>query len=79
MPPKCVYAMLMCGSSEKSGNYHCGYILITGHMRGCDPGMNCTRYLRGKRLPQTALTVKRKKKPFTWDVEEGKRMLQQGK
>lgn len=35
------------GSDCGYGN--CDYILITGHMRGCDPE-NCDKYEKGKRL-----------------------------
>ena len=29
--------------------HHCGYILMTGHSRGCDPGEGCIRYRKKKR------------------------------
>ena len=29
---------------------HCDYISVTGHMRGCHPSPNCTKYVKGKRL-----------------------------
>lgn len=29
----------------------CDYILVTGNRRGCPPGKDCERYIKGKRAP----------------------------
>lgn len=52
-PPGCVYAM-------HDGNIrYCGYILITGHMRDCEPGYGCIRYSRGNRSKSEDFYIKR--------------------
>lgn len=36
--------------AQKQMPNNCDYILITGHMRGCDPS-RCKKYVKGDRLP----------------------------
>ena len=40
----CAYRQALNG-----GSTNCGYAIITGHLRGCPPGEECTHYTR--RLP----------------------------
>lgn len=42
-PKGCMYEM------RQENLRHCGYILITGHMRDCDPGYGCTRYVKASK------------------------------
>lgn len=46
----CVYR---AGANVKETAWGCDYIAITGHPRSaiCKPGLDCTVYKRGKRLP----------------------------
>ena len=37
--------------SEYRNINKCDYITITGHMRGCPPGEECTKFAAGDRLP----------------------------
>ena len=50
----------------------CGYLLDTGKMRGCDPGMDCIRY-----VPKKSGTRRGPKTP-KWDLEKGREMWQAG-
>lgn len=36
--------------SSVRGTKTCNYILIENEPRGCDPGANCTKYTKGKRI-----------------------------
>lgn len=46
-PLDCRY--LMAFPYNDAWPHHCGYILITGHSRGCDPGEGCIRYQKKRR------------------------------
>lgn len=43
----CIYRS---NHEENTDRIHCDYIGFTGHMRGCHPSPNCTKYVKGKRL-----------------------------
>lgn len=47
-----IYSMKMDGVSEKPElqNCHCGYILITGKMRGCPGGVDCIKKCTDKSI-----------------------------
>lgn len=63
-PEDCVYLTSINGNLPM-----CGYLHITGELRGCDPGPGCKRYA-GKPNRHDRF---RTKKP-TWDVETGRKM-----
>lgn len=46
---------------------YCDYLLMADHMRGCEPGPGCKRYVR-----------RSKHKAPIWDVETGKKMWEEG-
>lgn len=49
-----------CKYSEYLGggnNIICNYIEVMGHMRGCEPSPNCTKYEKGKR---TSIKLRRR-------------------
>lgn len=46
-PLDCRY--LMAYQHNQDYSHHCGYILMTGRSRGCDPGRGCTRYKTKRR------------------------------
>lgn len=49
---KCIYSMRIGTVSSKSElkDCHCGYILITGEMRGCPGGVNCIKRCTDKSI-----------------------------
>lgn len=51
----------------------CGYFLITGELRGCDPGKGCKRYV-GLNADEKAARHRRVK----WDVVTGKKLWEAG-
>lgn len=56
----------------------CGYLHITGELRGCDPGAGCEKYS----VVQTygynrGITIKRGPEP-KWDVVTGRKMWKEG-
>ena len=63
-PDDCVYRTSINGNLSM-----CGYLHITGELRGCDPGPGCKRYAGRKNHHD----IYRTKKP-TWDVETGRKM-----
>lgn len=66
-PEDCVYIQRI------HGNPMCGYLDITGELRGCDPGIGCRRYV-GK---NEDLKAARHRK-VTWDVTTGKKLWEAG-
>lgn len=78
-PADCRYLMQV-HSGLKEKVVHCGYILLTERMRGCDPGPGCRAYEPGKRLSKSVgRTVKTNRGPkFTWDERTGFRMWLEG-
>lgn len=94
-PPGCVYSMVAGGATDGVCSQHCGFILYTGQLRGCDPGPGCTRYRTGRRcgsIPGVQAvvaegnvirpdgTIRRAGgRKFTWDEQAGKRMWLEGK
>lgn len=45
----------------------CGYFILTGNIRGCDPGPGCRRY-------RPATVKKCTRKAPKWDTEKGREM-----
>ena len=41
---KCIYR------ASSTVPWTCDYILHENHSRGCEPGDNCSKYIKGKRL-----------------------------
>lgn len=67
-PVDCWYRQTISG-----GVPLCGYVLVEGELRGCDPGPGCKRYVgKNKNLEQT------KHRRVTWDVDGGKKLWQAG-
>lgn len=91
-PPGCAYAMKLSNSGDGRITFHCGYILITGKMRGCDPGQGCSRYEKqrqdhpkkqGRPLVVKNEGSRKKAKPPTppgpkWDVARGRELWLRG-
>ena len=75
-PPDCRYSMKSNSTGDGRAHRHCGYILMAGKVRGCDPGAGCVRYDNGRR-PRRAMAVK-DRRPYAWDIARGRKLWQQG-
>lgn len=78
-PPGCAYAMRLHNSAGGELLCHCGYILITGESRGCNPGPGCKRYRIRKKRGNTSILLKKNGPRFQWDEPKGKKMWREGK
>ena len=67
-PEDCWYRQTVNGNTPM-----CGYLFMTGQMRGCDPGPECRRYIS----TNPRFRERRHRGP-TWDVEKGRRMWEAG-
>lgn len=67
-PDDCLYLQMF-----ESKRCMCGYFLITGELRGCDPGPGCKRYV-GLNADEKAAKHRRVK----WDVVTGKKLWEAG-
>ena len=67
-PADCVYRTVIHGSTVM-----CGYLHMTGELRGCDPGKGCKRYI-GKHTQYMDF----KRRAPIWDVELGRKMWAEG-
>ena len=45
----CKYRISL-SSGEGLANIACGYILVAKQSRGCNPGDECTKYIKGKKV-----------------------------
>lgn len=75
-PPDCRYSMAFSSTGDGRCHRHCGFILRTGRIRGCDCGPGCIRYDNGRKPEQAG----QEKSPFglRWDVARGRRLWEQG-
>lgn len=44
---RCIYWASISAAGFAGADKFCSYILVTGHMRGCDPGEKCTKFKPG--------------------------------
>ena len=66
-PPNCIY------EGRVHSDPFCSYLFITGHVRGCDPGLGCNRYIDKREDLKAA-----RRRKTTWDVVSGKKLWQAG-
>lgn len=64
-PDDCLYWQKISGDMPM-----CGYFLITGELRGCEPGPGCKRYVQ--------LKNRTRHRGITWDVARGYEMWLKG-